>query len=46
MNVIITGIAGFIGSNLLYFFFIYDPVSSVLGIDCLRYAGYIDNLLS
>jgi dTDP-glucose 4,6-dehydratase len=44
MYVIITGVAGFIGSNFLYYFLKQHPDSSVIGIDSLTYAGNMENL--
>ena len=44
MNLLITGGAGFIGSNLIHQL-IYEPViKTLVNLDCLTYAGHLENL--
>ena len=46
MNLLITGGAGFIGSNLIYHI-IDDPhIAKLVNLDCLTYAGRLENLQS
>lgn len=42
--VLVTGGAGFIGSNLLYYLLSTDPKIRVVNLDLLTYAGNIENL--
>ena len=44
MRLLVTGGAGFIGSNFVRFFLDKYPESSVLNLDKLTYAGNLDNL--
>jgi dTDP-glucose 4,6-dehydratase len=45
MNILITGGAGFIGSNFIPFFLKNNPTYSVINLDLLTYAGDLNNLL-
>lgn len=44
MKILVTGGAGFIGSNFIRYFLMTYPESSVLNLDKLTYAGNLDNL--
>ena len=44
MNILVTGGAGFIGSNFISFFLENNPDTSVINIDKLTYAGDLSNL--
>ena len=44
MNILITGGAGFIGSNFIPFFLEKNPIFHVINIDALTYAGDLNNL--
>ena len=44
MNVLITGAAGFIGSNFVYYFLKHHSEDQVIGVDLLTYAGNLNNL--
>lgn len=44
MNILVTGGAGFIGSNLLRFVAMQPQVSRLVNLDCLTYAGHLENL--
>lgn len=44
MNVLITGGAGFIGSNFIPFFLEKHPSHSIINLDKLTYAGKLENL--
>jgi dTDP-glucose 4,6-dehydratase len=46
MNVIVTGGAGFIGSNLIHLLLAERPDWRVLNLDALTYAGNLENLTS
>ena len=39
MTILVTGGAGFIGSNFIYYLFKEHPEDRVLCVDCLTYAG-------
>ncbi|MDY0385784.1 MAG: dTDP-glucose 4,6-dehydratase [Methanolobus sp.] len=43
-NILVTGGAGFIGSNFIPYFLEKDPQYNVINLDLLTYAGNIDNL--
>ncbi len=43
-NVLVTGGAGFIGSNFIPFFLEENPVLNIINLDKLTYAGNLDNL--
>lgn len=43
-NILITGVAGFIGSNFVYHYLDSHPDRTVIGYDNLTYAGNLDNL--
>tara|TARA_R110000868_G_scaffold205840_2_gene454468 strand:+ start:424 stop:1440 length:1017 start_codon:yes stop_codon:yes gene_type:complete len=45
MKILITGGAGFIGSNFIPFFLKNNPTYSVINLDLLTYAGDLNNLL-
>ncbi|TQD24056.1 dTDP-glucose 4,6-dehydratase [Methanolobus vulcani] len=45
MNLLVTGAAGFIGSNFVYYMLCKYKTLSIIGLDKLTYAGNIDNLL-
>jgi len=44
MNLLITGGAGFIGSNLIRHVIDKPEVSKLVNLDCLTYAGHLENL--
>jgi len=44
MNLLVTGAAGFIGSNFVYHMLASDQTCTVVGLDKLAYAGNYDNL--
>src|SRR5438034_203565 len=44
MNLLVTGGAGFIGSNLIRHIINESEVSRLVNLDCLTYAGHLDNL--
>lgn len=44
MNLLITGGAGFIGSNLVRFVAKQPEVRKIVNLDCLTYAGHLENL--
>jgi dTDP-glucose 4,6-dehydratase len=44
MNVLITGGAGFIGSNLIHRMIDQPAVKRLVNLDCLTYAGHLENL--
>jgi dTDP-glucose 4,6-dehydratase len=44
MNVLITGAAGFIGSNFVHYWLESHPKDKVIALDALTYAGNMDNL--
>jgi dTDP-glucose 4,6-dehydratase len=44
MNLLITGGAGFIGSNLIHHIIDRPEVSKLVNLDCLTYAGHLENL--
>jgi len=44
MNILVTGCAGFIGSNFVYYYLRKHPERKIIGLDNLTYAGNIDNL--
>ncbi len=46
MTLLVTGIAGFIGSNFIYYYLKKHPERKILGIDSLTYAGNLENLSS
>jgi len=43
MKLLITGVAGFIGSNFLYYYLDKYPDREIIGIDKLTYAGNVEN---
>ena len=46
MNLLITGGAGFIGSNLIQHVIDQPQVAKLVNLDCLTYAGRLENLAS
>ncbi len=46
MTLLVTGVAGFIGSNFVYYYLNRYPERTLLGIDNLSYAGNLGNLSS
>lgn len=44
MNTLVTGVAGFIGSNFVYYYLNAHPDRTIIGIDSLTYAGNLENL--
>ena len=44
MNLLITGGAGFIGSNLIRHIIGRPEISTLVNLDCLTYAGHLENL--
>jgi dTDP-glucose 4,6-dehydratase len=44
MNLLVTGGAGFIGSNLIRHIIDRPEVASLVNLDCLTYAGHLENL--
>jgi dTDP-glucose 4,6-dehydratase len=46
MNLLITGGAGFIGSNLLHHIIDQPGIKTLVNLDCLTYAGHLANLES
>jgi dTDP-glucose 4,6-dehydratase len=44
MNVLVTGVAGFIGSNFVYHYLSEHPERKIIGVDNLSYAGNLENL--
>jgi len=46
MNLLITGGAGFIGSNLIHHVIDRPEIQKLVNLDCLTYAGHLENLES
>jgi len=44
MTLLVTGVAGFIGSNFVYYYLRKHPERKIIGLDNLTYAGNLDNL--
>lgn len=44
MHIIVTGIAGFIGTNFVYHYLKNHPDCTIIGYDLLTYAGNLENL--
>ena len=44
MKLLVTGGAGFIGSNFIHYWLAKYPDDSIINLDCLTYAGNLDNL--
>jgi len=44
MIILVTGVAGFIGSNFVYYYLRRHPEKKIIGLDNLTYAGNLDNL--
>lgn len=43
-NVLVTGGAGFIGSNFIHYLLHEDPEMKIVNLDALTYAGSLENL--
>src|SRR3990172_4588364 len=43
-NILVTGGAGFIGSNFVRYLLVADPSIKVINLDALRYSGSLENL--
>ncbi len=43
-NILVTGGAGFIGSNFIQFILEKEPQAQVVNLDALTYAGSLENL--
>lgn len=46
MNLLVTGGAGFIGSNLIHHIIDQPSIARLVNLDCLTYAGHLENLES
>ena len=44
MTILVTGVAGFIGSNFVYYYLRKHSERKIIGLDNLTYAGNLDNL--
>src|SRR5436853_3478329 len=44
MYLLVTGGAGFIGSNLIRYIIDYPEIEKLINLDCLTYAGHLENL--
>ena len=44
MNLLVTGGAGFIGSNLIHHIIDRPEIKALVNLDCLTYAGHLANL--
>jgi dTDP-glucose 4,6-dehydratase len=44
MRLLVTGVAGFIGSNFVYYWLSRHPCDEITGLDSLTYAGNMENL--
>src|SRR5206468_3664689 len=44
MNLLVTGGAGFIGSNLIRHIIDRPEITKLVNLDCLTYAGHLENL--
>lgn len=45
MKILVTGGAGFIGSNFIHYWLSHHPEDTILNLDALTYAGNLENLL-
>lgn len=45
MKILVTGVAGFIGSNFVYHYLSAHPNRTIIGVDSLTYAGNPENLI-
>src|SRR3954467_3866420 len=46
MNLLVTGGAGFIGSNVIHAIVNQPEVDKLINLDCLTYAGHLENLVA
>lgn len=46
MNILVTGGAGFIGSNFVHYILNMYPAYKLINLDALTYAGNLENLLA
>lgn len=46
MNLLVTGGAGFIGSNLIHHVIEKPEIKTLVNLDCLTYAGHLENLFA
>ena len=44
MRLLVTGVAGFIGSNFVYYWLSRHTSDEIIGLDSLTYAGNVENL--
>ncbi|HWQ63430.1 MAG TPA: GDP-mannose 4,6-dehydratase, partial [Methanospirillum sp.] len=44
MHILVTGVAGFIGTNFVYYYLKTHPEDTLIGYDALTYAGNLENL--
>src|SRR5438034_10027848 len=44
MNLLVTGGAGFIGSNVIHYCIDRQEIRRLVNLDCLTYAGHLENL--
>src|SRR5665647_462869 len=44
MRLLVTGVAGFIGSNFVYYWLSHHAADEIIGLDNLTYAGNLENL--
>src|SRR6185503_6910501 len=44
MNLLLTGGAGFIGSNVIHSIIDKPEIDKLINVDCLTYAGHLENL--
>jgi len=44
MTLLVTGVAGFIGSNFVYYYLRKHTYRKIIGLDKLTYVGNLDNL--
>src|SRR3989344_4739579 len=46
MKILVTGGAGFIGSNFVQYWLTHHPADHVINLDALKYSGNLENLKS
>jgi dTDP-glucose 4,6-dehydratase len=44
MKILVTGGAGFIGSNFIHYWRLNNPLDEIVNLDLLTYAGNLENL--